>query len=90
MDKSKHFNFSNISPDRKWLQEILVEQSDESDTSGDEVTEDDLKLMLKHHVLVKKYKKKYYDDKDVSESVYCKVRFFKSNCFFLEFSVSIL
>ncbi|KAL1138653.1 hypothetical protein AAG570_008715 [Ranatra chinensis] len=60
-DKIRLYNLSSVKNDRRWLQEVLL--SDSSDSSGDEeITETDLKNMLREHLLKKKYRGRFYSD----------------------------
>ncbi|CAA9994482.1 unnamed protein product [Nesidiocoris tenuis] len=59
-DKLRLYNLTSVGNDRQWLQQVLL--SDTSESSGEEITEDDLKQMLKLHVLKRKYRKKFYKD----------------------------
>lgn len=65
LDKSKLYNFSNVGPDRQWLQDMLL-QTDSSEESAAEVTHEDYQQLLKFHVHDRKHRKKYYTNKDVS------------------------
>ena len=57
------YNFTQVGPDRKWLQDILL-----SDTESEaEITDEDeyIKSMLKDHVKEQKYRTKYYQNANV-------------------------
>lgn len=63
-DKLQIYNLSQIGPDRKWLQDILL-----SDTETDpELSDEDeyIREMLKEHVKEKKIRSKYYQNPHVS------------------------
>lgn len=63
------FNFSQIGADRKWLQDLLLS---DTDTDGDLSDEDDyIRTMLKDHVKEQKYRAKYYQNADVRVTVAC-------------------
>lgn len=65
-DKLQIYNLSQIGPDRKWLQDILL-----SDTETDpELSDEDeyIREMLKEHVKEKKIRSKYYQNPHVSAS----------------------
>ncbi|XP_014251145.1 putative DNA helicase Ino80 isoform X2 [Cimex lectularius] len=57
-DKLRLYNINNVGPDRRWLQDVLL--SDTSDSSDDEITEEDLKVMLRQHVMMKKHRNSFY------------------------------
>lgn len=57
---------SQVGPDRKWLQDILL-----SDTESEpEISDEDeyIREMLKDHVKEKKIREKYYQNSHVSRS----------------------
>lgn len=63
-DKLQIYNLSQVGPDRKWLQDILL-----SDTETDlELSDEDgyIREMLKEHVKEKKVRAKYYQNVHVS------------------------
>lgn len=63
------YNFSQIGADRKWLQDLLLS---DTDTDGDISDEDDyIRTMLKDHVKEQKYRAKYYQNADVSKANDC-------------------
>ncbi|XP_034946860.1 chromatin-remodeling ATPase INO80 [Chelonus insularis] len=66
VNKLRLYNMSKIGEERKWLEDILLSDSDtaslasdESDTDGP-ITEQDFQDMLKFHILRKKYQGKFY------------------------------
>lgn len=57
------YNFSQVGPDRKWLQDLLLS---DTDTDGEISDEDDyVRTMLKDHVKEQRYRAKYYQNADV-------------------------
>ncbi|CAD6202019.1 GSCOCG00002904001-RA-CDS [Cotesia congregata] len=67
MNKLRLYNMSKIGDERRWLQDILLSESDtesvsvseSSDTDGP-ITEQDFQDMLKFHILRKKYQGRFY------------------------------
>ncbi|KAK9498587.1 hypothetical protein O3M35_003187 [Rhynocoris fuscipes] len=67
-DKLRLYNFTNVGPDRQWLQDILL--TDTSESSGDdseddndscEISEERLREMIKEHIYAKKYRNRFYN-----------------------------
>lgn len=58
------YNFSQIGPDRKWLQDILLSDTDSDGEISDE--DDYIRGMLKDHVKEQKYRLKYYQNANVN------------------------
>lgn len=58
------YNFSQVGPDRKWLQEILLSDTDTESEISDE--EEYLKNLLKQHQLEKKIRSNYSKKASVS------------------------
>lgn len=58
LDRERYFNFSKLRENRRWLRDVLVSDSSDS-SSEEEITEEDLKHMLKEHLMRKKYKRKF-------------------------------
>lgn len=52
------YNFGQVGPDRKWLQEILLSESDSDDDISDE--DEYIRAMLKDHVREQKLRAMYY------------------------------
>lgn len=59
-DKGLMYNFTNVGNDRKWLQELLLSDTDTEENVSDE--DEYIKTMLKDHVKEQKYRKKYYSN----------------------------
>ncbi|XP_043490017.1 chromatin-remodeling ATPase INO80 isoform X2 [Polistes fuscatus] len=63
INKLRLYNMSNVGEERRWLQDILLSDSESSasgsDTDGP-VTEEDFQEMLKYHILRKKYQGRFY------------------------------
>ncbi|XP_037038168.1 chromatin-remodeling ATPase INO80 isoform X2 [Bradysia coprophila] len=57
-DKSVMYNFTNVGNDRKWLQDLLLSDTDSDENVSDE--DEYIKTMLKDHVKEQKYRRKYY------------------------------
>lgn len=58
------YNFTQIGPDRKWLQDILLS---DTESDGDISDEDEyIRSMLRDHVKERKYRTKYYQNANVS------------------------
>lgn len=58
------YNFNQVGPDRKWLQEILMTDSE----SDDEISDEDeyIREMLKDHVREQKLRINYYKNPKVN------------------------
>lgn len=65
-DKLQIYNLSQIGPDRKWLQDILLSDTDTDPELSDE--DEYIREMLKEHVKEKKIRTKYYRNPHVSLS----------------------
>lgn len=64
-DKLQIYNLSQIGSDRKWLQDILLS---DTETDVDEPSDEDeyIREMLKEHVKERKVRAKYYQNPHVS------------------------
>lgn len=62
-DKQHMYNFSQVGADRKWLQDILLSDTDSDGEISDE--DDYIRGMLKDHVKEQKYRTKYYQNANV-------------------------
>lgn len=63
-EKQTLYNFNSIGPDRKWLQNMLMS---DSDTSSDISDEDEyIKEMLRNHVREKRIRERYHQNPTVS------------------------
>lgn len=58
------YNFSQVGLDRKWLQDILMTDSDSDDVISDE--DEYIRGMLKDHVREQRLRAKYYLNAKVS------------------------
>lgn len=65
-DKLQIYNLSQIGPDRKWLQDILLSDTETEPEPSDE--DEYIRDMLKEHVKEKKIRAKYYQNPHVSRS----------------------
>lgn len=65
-DKLQIYNLSQIGPDRKWLQDVLLSDTETDPELSDE--DDYIREMLKEHVKEKKIRAKYYQNPHVSLS----------------------
>lgn len=64
-EKQTMYNFSQVGPDRKWLQDILLSDTDsEDDEIGDEG--EYVRNMLREHMKEQKTRAKYYQNANVS------------------------
>lgn len=63
-DKLQIYNLSQIGPDRKWLQDILLSDTDSEPELSDE--DEYIREMLREHVKEKKIRTKYYQNSHVS------------------------
>ena len=63
-DKLQIYNLSQIGPDRKWLQDILLSDTETEPEPSDE--DEYIRDMLKEHVKEKKIRAKYYRNPHVS------------------------
>ncbi|XP_047347049.1 chromatin-remodeling ATPase INO80 isoform X1 [Vespa velutina] len=63
INKLRLYNMSSVGEERRWLQDILLSDSESSasgsDTDGP-ITEEDFQEMLKFHILRKKYQGRFY------------------------------
>lgn len=59
---------TNVGEERRWLQDLLLSESDSTSESDDDspITEQDFQNMLKYHILRKKYQGKFYQKPEVS------------------------
>lgn len=64
MEDKKHiFNFESVGPEREWLKDILL-----SDTDTDSIISDEdeyIRVVLKSHVKEKKHRNKFYGNVNV-------------------------
>ncbi|KAK0088895.1 hypothetical protein PV325_010346 [Microctonus aethiopoides] len=66
INKLRLYNMTNIGDERRWLQDILLSDSSDSDSGQSEsdtdgpITEEDFQDMLKFHILRKKYQGRFY------------------------------
>lgn len=69
------YNFSQVGSDRKWLQNILITESD-----SDEISDEDeyIREMLKEHVLEQKLRVKYYQNANVNQNIKLFISMMKS------------
>lgn len=65
-DKLQIYNLSQIGPDRKWLQDILLSDTETEPEPSDE--DEYIRDMLREHVKEKKIRAKYYQNPHVSAS----------------------
>lgn len=63
-DKLQIYNLSQIGPDRKWLQDILLSDTETEPEPSDE--DEYIRDMLREHVKEKKIRAKYYQNPHVS------------------------
>lgn len=63
-DKLQIYNLSQIGPDRKWLQDILLSDTESEPDPSDE--DEYIRDMLREHVKEKKIRAKYYQNPHVS------------------------
>lgn len=63
-DKLQIYNLSQIGPDRKWLQDILLSDTESEPEPSDE--DEYIRDMLREHVKEKKIRSKYYQNPHVS------------------------
>lgn len=63
-DKLQIYNLSQIGPDRKWLQDILLSDTETEPEPSDE--DEYIRDMLREHVKEKKIRSKYYKNPHVS------------------------
>lgn len=63
-DKLQIYNLSQIGPDRKWLQDILLSDTESEPELSDE--DEYIRDMLREHVKEKKIRSKYYQNPHVS------------------------
>lgn len=66
-DKLQIYNLSQIGPDRKWLQDILLSDTETEPEPSDE--DEYIRDMLKEHVKEKKIRSKYYQNPHVSKPI---------------------
>lgn len=64
-DKLQIYNLSQIGPDRKWLQDILLSDTESEPELSDE--DEYIREMLREHVKEKKIRTKYYQNSHVSD-----------------------
>lgn len=57
------YNFSQVGSDRKWLQDILLSDSESEDEISDE--NEYIRDMLRDHVKEQKFRTKYYQNANV-------------------------
>ncbi|KAI1726900.1 putative DNA helicase Ino80 [Ditylenchus destructor] len=83
-DTSSLYNTSAVGEERKWLLDLLLEESD-PDSGGDEhITQEDLKVLLKIHQRRRKYQKDYHSDILNSQYTYYGAGLISENDRFLE------
>lgn len=87
-DKLQIYNLSQIGPDRKWLQDILLSDTETDPEPSDE--DEYIRDMLKEHVKEKKIRAKYYQNPHVSDSHSMAILVFCSRFFITEFTVRLL
>lgn len=63
-DKLQIYNLSQVGPDRKWLQDILLSDTESEPELSDE--DEYIREMLKEHVKEKRIRAKYYRNSHVS------------------------
>ncbi|GLG99213.1 Putative DNA helicase Ino80 [Gryllus bimaculatus] len=72
-DRIRLYNFSSVKKSRRWLRDVLIsDTSDSSDSEGDDkpITEHDVQEMLRHHVLKKRLRSRYYTNSENSQYLY--------------------
>ncbi|XP_055384468.1 chromatin-remodeling ATPase INO80 [Condylostylus longicornis] len=67
-DKLQVFNFSQIDAERKWLQDVLLSDTESESDISDE--DDYIKIMLKQHIMEQKFREKYYKKPSNSQYAY--------------------
>lgn len=67
-DKLQIYNLSEIGTDRKWLQDILLSDT-ESDVDEPSDEDEYIREMLREHVKEKKIRAKYYQNPHVSQTI---------------------
>ncbi|XP_014672391.1 PREDICTED: DNA helicase INO80-like isoform X2 [Priapulus caudatus] len=67
IDKARLFNFSKVKKSRKWLKNALMS---DSESSEDEISETDLREMLKMHEHQRKHKQLFSDNKELHQYQY--------------------
>ncbi|KAK2584287.1 hypothetical protein KPH14_006689 [Odynerus spinipes] len=63
INKLRLYNMSSVGEERRWLQDILLSDSESSASGSDTdspITEEDFQEMLKFHILRKKYQGRFY------------------------------
>lgn len=59
------YNFSQVGSDRKWLQDILLSDTESEDEVSDE--NEYIRDMLRDHMKEQKFRTKYYQNANVSK-----------------------
>lgn len=82
------YNFSNVGNDRKWLQELLLSDTDTEENITDE--DEYIKRMLRDHVKEQKYRQKYYSNANNAQYGYYGTGFLSNYDSFYEHRRSIV
>lgn len=69
-DRMRLYNFSKVKKSRKWLKNILLTDSSESDESNESVTEEDMHDMLKYRKLQKISQAEFRSNPDLRQYQY--------------------
>ncbi|GAB6031698.1 hypothetical protein CHUAL_009450 [Chamberlinius hualienensis] len=90
-DLARLYNFSRVKKGRKWLKNLLLSDSSEDETEDTEqVTDSDLKVMLKLHLLKTQYQREFHANKELKQYQYYSVGLLSNHDRFPEHQKSII
>ncbi|KAI8484720.1 putative DNA helicase ino80 [Branchiostoma belcheri] len=63
-ERSRHYNFSKVKKSRKWLKNLLVSDSSESESEDQPISEEEYHSMLRLHKHMRSYQNRFYTDRE--------------------------
>eukprot|EP00058_Branchiostoma_floridae_P004582 XP_002590070.1 hypothetical protein BRAFLDRAFT_123437 [Branchiostoma floridae] len=63
-ERSRHYNFSKVKKSRKWLKNLLVSDSSESESEDQPISEEEYHSMLRLHKYMRTHQNRFYTDRE--------------------------
>uniref|UniRef100_T1IPW9 Chromatin-remodeling ATPase INO80 n=1 Tax=Strigamia maritima TaxID=126957 RepID=T1IPW9_STRMM len=90
-DKSMLYNFSKVKKTRRWLKNMLLSDSSDSEIDESEsISDEKLQEMLKMHKLIKSYRSNFHADRELQQYQYYSVGMLSNQDRFYEHQKSVI
>ncbi|XP_066282143.1 chromatin-remodeling ATPase INO80-like isoform X2 [Branchiostoma lanceolatum] len=63
-ERSRHYNFSRVKKSRKWLKNLLVSDSSDSESEDQPISEEEYHSMLRLHKYMRTHQNRFYTDRE--------------------------